>query len=487
MKLLKDILYKASLEEVIGYTNIGITEICADSRMVKPGCAYVAIVGSNADGHNYISKAIASGAKAIVCQVMPQDVQSGITYVKVSNSAIALGYMAANFYNNPSGQLQLIGITGTNGKTTTATLLYQLFKDLGYKTGLLSTVKNKINDTEIEATHTTPDALTLHKLLQQMVEAGCTHAFMEVSSHAVVQQRIAGVQFAGAVFTNITHDHLDYHKTFDAYIAAKKGFFDGLPDTAFALTNDDDKNGKVMLQNTKAKKYTYALRTHADFKCKVLENNFGGLMLQVNKHEVLCKLVGTFNAYNIVSVYGTAVLLGEEPILVLKVLSNLQPPAGRFEYVVSNQITGIVDYAHTPDAVKNVLATIGDIRTGNEKVITVIGCGGDRDKTKRPEMAKLASMLSNKVIITSDNPRSENPLTIIAEMQAGVPASKYKNVLAIADRKEAIRTACNLAAKGDIILVAGKGHEKYQEIQGVKYPFDDLEILTQTLNQNQIQ
>ncbi|HQV00738.1 MAG TPA: UDP-N-acetylmuramoyl-L-alanyl-D-glutamate--2,6-diaminopimelate ligase, partial [Bacteroidia bacterium] len=385
------------------------------------------------------------------------------------------------------GRIPIIAITGTNGKTTTATLLYQLFKDLGYKTGLLSTVKNKINDTEIEATHTTPDALTLHKLLQQMVEAGCTHAFMEVSSHAVVQQRIAGVQFAGAVFTNITHDHLDYHKTFDAYIAAKKGFFDGLPDTAFALTNDDDKNGKVMLQNTKAKKYTYALRTHADFKCKVLENNFGGLMLQVNKHEVLCKLVGTFNAYNIVSVYGTAVLLGEEPISVLKVLSNLQPPAGRFEYVVSNQITGIVDYAHTPDAVKNVLATIGDIRTGNEKVITVIGCGGDRDKTKRPEMAKLASMLSNKVIITSDNPRSENPLTIIAEMQAGVPASKYKNVLAIADRKEAIRTACNLAAKGDIILVAGKGHEKYQEIQGVKYPFDDLEILTQTLNQNQIQ
>lgn len=487
MKLLKDILYKAPLEEVIGYTNIGISDICADSRLVKAGCVYVAVKGVTSDGHNFIDNAIKAGAKAIVCEVMPQTIESGIAYVKVSNSALTLGYMAANFYNNPSTQLKLIGVTGTNGKTTTVTLLFSLFKDLGFKVGLLSTVKNQINDAIIEATHTTPDALTLNKLLCQMVNEGCTHAFMEVSSHAVVQHRIAGVQFEGGVFTNITHDHLDYHKTFDAYIKAKKGFFDALPNTAFALVNTDDRNGNVMLQNTKAKKFTYALKTPASFQCKVLENTFGGLLLQINKHEVLCKLVGTFNAYNIISVYATANLLGQDSLTVLKSLSNLQPPAGRFEYVVNNKITGIVDYAHTPDAIKNVLDTISNIRTGNERVIIVIGCGGDRDKTKRPEMAKLACTLSDKVIITSDNPRSENPADIIDDMKAGVPVSQYKKVLAITDRKEAIRTACSLASDGDIILVAGKGHEKYQEIKGVKYPFDDMEILTETLNQNQMQ
>ncbi len=482
MKLVKDILYKVPIEEVIGYTNISINEVCFDSRAVKPGNLFVAINGAQSDGHLYIEQSIAKGAKAIVCQTMPDSIESGITYIKVNDSSFALSIIATNFYGNPSEQLKLIGVTGTNGKTTTVTLLFNLFKDLGYKTGLLSTVKNQINDNIIPATHTTPDALALNKLLRLMVDAGCVYVFMEVSSHAVVQHRIAGLTFAGGVFTNLTHDHLDYHKTFDAYLKAKKGFFDMLPASAFALVNKDDRNGMVMLQNTKATKKTFGLQHDSDFKCKVLENNFGGLLLNLDSQEVLCKLIGTFNAYNLTTAYAVAILLGEDKLKTLQFLSNLNPPEGRFEYLISAEnITGIVDYAHTPDALKNVLNTIKDIRTGNEKVIVVIGCGGDRDAAKRPIMAAIASELSDKAILTSDNPRSEDPEEIIKQMQAGVTVSKSKKVLAIADRKQAIKTACSLAVKGDIIIIAGKGHEKYQDIKGVKYPFDDMEILSELL------
>lgn len=483
MKILKDILYKAPIEEVIGYTSISVNEVCFDSREVKPGCLFVAVTGISFDGHMFIEQSIAKGAKAIVCQAMPQAIESGITYIKVKDSSQALSVIAANFYGNPSEQLKLIGVTGTNGKTTTVTLLFNLFKVLGYKVGLLSTVKNQINDNVIPSTHTTPDALAINKLLRLMADAGCSYVFMEVSSHAVVQHRISGLTFAGGVFTNITHDHLDYHKTFDAYIKAKKGFFDMLPERAFALVNKDDKNAMVMLQNTKATKKTYGLLHDCDFKCKVLENNFGGLLLSIDNNEVLCKLIGTFNAYNLTSAYAVTVLLGEDKIKTLQYLSNLNPPEGRFEYLISSEnITGIVDYAHTPDALKNVLNTIKDIRTGNEKVIVVVGCGGDRDAAKRPLMARIACEYSDKVILTSDNPRSEDPELIIKQMQDGIPVSKSKKVLAIVDRKQAIKTACSLAVRGDIIIIAGKGHEKYQDIKGIKYPFDDMEILSELLN-----
>lgn len=481
MQELKDILYKTSIEKVVGSTTVGVAAICFDSRLVEQNTLFVAVSGTQVDGHQFIDTAISKGATSIVCEVLPNNIQSNITYVEVKNSSKALGIIAANFYQNPSSELKLVGITGTNGKTTTATLLYDLFTDLGYKTGLLSTVVNKIGAEAIPATHTTPDAIQLNKLLREMVSQGCEYCFMEVSSHAIHQNRVADVEFTGAVFTNITHDHLDYHKTFDEYIKAKKMFFDNLRPEAFALVNKDDKNGLVMLQNTKAKKYTYALKSMADYTCKVVENDFSGMLLNISGNEVWTKLIGGFNAYNMLAIYSVADLLGMDKLNVLTSISKLASVDGRFQYVKSaNNVAGIVDYAHTPDALKNVLKTINEIRTGNEQVITVVGCGGDRDRTKRPIMAAIACENSTKVILTSDNPRSENPDEIIAEMKAGVEAVYYKKVLSITNREEAIKTACSLANDGDIILVAGKGHEKYQEIKGVKYPFDDLNVLSET-------
>lgn len=482
MKLLKDILYKAGLLEVIGSTNLAITSVCFDSRKVEKDSLYVAVKGTQNDGHEFIERAIAAGAIGIVCEDLPVNIDEKITYARVNNSGYALGVIASNFYDNPSSRIKLVGVTGTNGKTTTVTLLFNLFKTLGYKAGLISTVKNQINLEVIPATHTTPDAVSLNELLKQMVERGCQYCFMEVSSHAVVQHRIAGLNFAGGVFTNITHDHLDYHKTFDEYIKAKKGFFDQLGEDAFALVNKDDANGMIMLQNTRAKKKAYALKSNADFKCKIMENQFSGLLLNVDGSEVWTKLIGTFNAYNILAVYATATLLKENKVNILTTLSNLNSVEGRFEYVhTGNGIVGIVDYAHTPDALLNVLKTVNDIRTGNEQVISIVGCGGDRDAQKRPLMAQIACELSTKVILTSDNPRSEDPNEIIRQMQKGVEPQHYKKALTIPDRKEAIKMACSIANPGDIILLAGKGHETYQEIKGVKHPFDDMEILKENL------
>lgn len=483
MKLLSDILYKTRLDEVVGSTNVAISSVTFDSRQVKKDSLFIATRGTAVDGHNFIDKAIESGAAAIVCEELPADQKENITYVKVLNSSEALGYIACNYYDNPSEKLKLVGITGTNGKTTTVTLLFNLFRGLGYNVGLLSTVENKINNTVIPSTHTTPDALKLNELLAMMVEQGCQYAFMEVSSHAIVQHRIAGIHFAGAAFSNITHDHLDYHKTFDEYIRAKKLFFDNLQDDAFALTNKDDRNGMVMLQNTKAKKYTYGLKSVADFKCRVIENHLNGLLLSIDNQEVWVRLIGSFNAYNVLVVYAISQLLKQDKTQVLTTLSNLNSVEGRFQYIKSkNGIVAIVDYAHTPDALKNVLETIKDIRTGNEQVITLAGCGGDRDAAKRPVMAKIACEYSDKVILTSDNPRSENPEEILNQMQAGINPVDAKKTLRISDRKEAIRTAVAFAKEGDIILIAGKGHEKYQEINGVKYPFDDFEIVKELFN-----
>ena len=482
MKLLSDILYKVKLEEIIGSTHVAISSIVFDSRKVKKDSLFVATKGAADDGHIYIQKAIELGAIAIVCEEIPKDKNDQITYVKVADSTYALGVMACNYYDNPSEKLKLVGITGTNGKTTTVTLLFNLFKSLGYSVGLLSTVQNKINNTVIPSTHTTPDAITLNELLFKMEEQGCEFVFMEVSSHAIIQNRIAGINFTGALFSNITHDHLDYHKTFDEYIKAKKQFFNLLPSTAFALTNRDDKNGMVMLQNTKANKYTYALKNIADYKCKIIESHLNGLLLNIDNHEVWVKLIGTFNAYNILSVYATAVLLKQDITSVLTALSNLNSVEGRFQYVKSpNGVIGIIDYAHTPDALKNVLETVKEIRSGSEQVITLLGCGGDRDSAKRPIMAAIACEYSNKVILTSDNPRTEDPEEILNQMQAGVNPVDVKKVLRITDRREAIKIACSFSSKGDIILIAGKGHEKYQEIKGVKHDFDDLEILKETI------
>ncbi len=482
MKLLKDILYKAGIIEVVGSTNIAITALSFDSRKIEKDSLFIAIKGTLSDGHKYIDDTISKGAIAILCEEIPVNQNEKVTYIKVKDTSAALGIIAGNFYDNPSEKIKLVGVTGTNGKTTTVTLLFTLFKKLGYKVGLLSTVKNQINNDVIPATHTTPDAIQLNAMLRQMNDKGCTHCFMEVSSHAVVQNRIAGIHFTGAVFTNITHDHLDYHKTFDEYIKAKKRFFDGLGSDAFALTNRDDVNGEVMLQNTKATKRSYSLRSMADFKCKVIENQFSGLLLNIDNQEVWSKLIGSFNAYNLLAVYATAVLLKEDKTNVLTTLSTLSSVEGRFQYIrSSNGVVGIVDYAHTPDALQNVLKTINDIRTGNEQVITVVGCGGDRDAAKRPVMAKIACDMSNKVILTSDNPRSEEPEAIIKEMQTGVDAVNYKKTISITDRSEAIKTACSYANDGDIILIAGKGHEKYQEIKGVKHPFDDMEVLQENL------
>jgi UDP-N-acetylmuramoyl-L-alanyl-D-glutamate--2,6-diaminopimelate ligase len=482
MKLLSEILYKAKLEQVVGSTHVAISSVTFDSRTVKKDSLFVATKGTAADGHLFIEKAIENGAIAIVCETVPENRNEHVTYVKVEDSSYALGIIACNYFDNPSEKIKLVGITGTNGKTTTVTLLFNLFKSLGYSVGLLSTVQNKINNTVIPATHTTPDALTLNELLSNMVEQGCEYAFMEVSSHAIVQNRVTGISFTGAVFSNITHDHLDYHKTFDEYIKAKKKFFDMLPNTAFALVNKDDKNGIVMLQNTKAQKYTYGLRNIADYKCKIIENHLNGLLLNIDNTEVWVKLIGTFNAYNVLAVYATAVLLKEDKTNVLTALSNLNSVEGRFQYVKSqNGIIGIIDYAHTPDALKNVLETIKDIRSGNEQVITLVGCGGDRDSAKRPVMAAIACEYSTKVILTSDNPRSEDPEDILNQMQKGINPVDVKKTLRITDRKEAIKTALSLSNPGDIILVAGKGHEKYQEIKGVKHPFDDFEIFKETI------
>lgn len=467
---------------MIGSTHMAISSVTFDSRKVKKDSLFIATTGTTTDGHAFISKAIENGAIAIVCEHIPTVKVDSVSYVKVTDSGFALGIIACNFYDNPSTKLKLVGVTGTNGKTTTVTLLFNLFKSLGYSVGLLSTVQNKINNTVIPATHTTPDALSLNELLHTMVEQSCEFAFMEVSSHAVVQNRIAGINFTGGVFTNITHDHLDYHKTFEEYIKAKKRFFDHLPTNAFALVNKDDRNGLTMLQNTKAKRETYALKTLADFKCRIVENHLNGLLLNIENHELWVKLIGTFNAYNVLAVYATAILLKQDVTNVLTALSNLNSVEGRFQYLKSaSGVIGIVDYAHTPDALKNVLETINDIRTGNEQIITLVGCGGDRDSAKRPVMAAIACEYSNKVILTSDNPRSEDPEEILDQMQKGISPVDVKKTLRISDRREAIKTACTLSNKGDIILIAGKGHEKYQEIKGVKHDFDDLQILRETI------
>ncbi|SKB89555.1 UDP-N-acetylmuramoyl-L-alanyl-D-glutamate--2,6-diaminopimelate ligase [Daejeonella lutea] len=482
MKVLKDILYGVSLKQVSGSTSLEVTSICFDSRKAELGSLFVAVRGTLSDGHQFIDTAITQGAKAIICEKFPDALQEGVSYFLVEDSAKSLGIISANFFDHPSSKLKLVGVTGTNGKTTVATLLFQLFRDLGYKCGLLSTVQNQINDVIVPATHTTPDPISLNNLLNDMINSGCDYCFMEVSSHAVAQHRITGLQFTGGIFTNLTHDHLDFHQTFDAYLKAKKAFFDSLESSAFALTNIDDKNGIVMLQNSRGHKKTYGLKNIADFKAKIIENHFSGLLLNIDGEEVWFKMVGSFNAYNLLAVYSTAMLLEQDRARVLISLSRLSGAEGRFDYLVSpTGIIGIVDYAHTPDAVQNVLQTIQDIRTGTEQVITVIGCGGDRDKTKRPVMAQVACDWSNKVILTSDNPRSESPEQIIHDMEAGVMPQNKKKAISIIDRKEAIRTACHLAKPGDIILVAGKGHEKYQETAGVKHPFDDKQILTEIL------
>lgn len=483
MKLLKDILYKTAILEVMGSTNVAIALVCSDSGKASKDSLFVAVKGIRTDGHQFIGQTIRTGAAAVVCEEFPAEISDKVTYVKVRDCSAALGIIASNFYDNPSEKLKLVGITGTNGKTTTVTLLFNLFRKLGYKAGMLSTVKNQVNKEEIPATHTTPDPIQLNQLLRKMVHEGCTHCFMEVSSHAVVQNRISGIHFSGAVFTNLTHDHLDYHKTFDEYIKAKKSFFDALPESAFALVNKDDANGAIMLQNCKAAiKRTYSLKSASDFKCRIIENQFSGLHLNVDGNELWVHLIGTFNAYNVLAVYAAASLLRQEKTNVLTTLSTLAPVEGRFQYVrTDNGTVGIVDYAHTPDALTNVLKTINDIRTGNENVITVVGCGGDRDAAKRPVMAKIACDLSDKVILTSDNPRSEDPAAIIQQMQKGVEPHQYKKTLAIVDRAEAIKTACSISGAEDIILVAGKGHEKYQEIKGVKHEFDDMQVLQENL------
>jgi UDP-N-acetylmuramoyl-L-alanyl-D-glutamate--2,6-diaminopimelate ligase len=483
MHILQDILYKVHLLEVVGATDIAVSSIAIDSRKVIKGTAFVAIRGVAQDGHAYISKAIELGAKVIVCENMPALQVDGVTYIKVANTSEAVAFMAHQFYDAPSTKIKLVGVTGTNGKTTIATLLFKLFSQLGYTCGLVSTVQNQIGDQIIPATHTTPDAVSLNELLNTMVDAGCSHVFMECSSHAVHQHRITGLQFTGALFSNITHDHLDYHKTFENYIAAKKGFFDALPASAFAITNSDDKRGEVMLQNTKAKKLSYGLKSSADYKGKILENALTGLVMLVNEIEVHFRLIGEFNAYNLLAVYGAAVNLGIESNTALTTLSMLAGAEGRFDYIISGkQVIGIIDYAHTPDALENVLATIKKLRKGYEQVITVVGCGGDRDKTKRPIMAQTACDLSDKVILTSDNPRTEDPAQIIADMEAGLNTAAKRKYISILDRKEAIKAAVEFAKPEDIVLVAGKGHEKYQDINGVKHPFDDKAILLAFFN-----
>jgi UDP-N-acetylmuramoyl-L-alanyl-D-glutamate--2,6-diaminopimelate ligase len=477
--LLKDILYKVAIRSVVGSTDVEVSDVQIDSRRVSKRSVFIAVKGAATDGHQFIEKAVEAGAKAIVCEVMPPVKKEDVVYVQVENSAAAAGYMANNFFDRPSEKMKVIGVTGTNGKTTIATLLYKLFTSLGYTCGLLSTVENRIGEKVLPATHTTPDAVSLNELLKRMADEGCTHVFMENSSHAIHQHRSTGLRFAGAVFSNITLDHLDYHKTFDEYIRVKKSFFDSLPSDAFAISNADDKRGMVMLQNTNAKKYLYSLRTAADFKGKVLENSLTGLVMNVNDKEVHFRMIGEFNAYNLLAVFAAAMCCGEDKQEVLRCLSVLTGAEGRFDYMVSpkDKVIAIVDYAHTPDALLNVLATIKKLKKGNEQVITVVGCGGDRDKTKRPVMAEVACEHSDKVILTSDNPRSEDPMQIIKDMEKGVGVVARRKCISIVDRKEAIKTAVSLAKAEDIILVAGKGHEKYQEIKGVRNHFDDKEVV----------
>ncbi len=484
MIVLREIVYKVSIEVVKGSTDIAINTIHFDSRKIGSKDLFIAIRGTQSDGHDFIEKAIQQGAVAIVCDTFPTEIIEGITYIQVKDTNKALAFIAANYFGNPSHELKLVGITGTNGKTTIASLLYQLFQNAGYKVGLLSTVKIMVDVIEYKATHTTPDSITINQYLREMIDAGVTHCFMEVSSHGIHQQRTEGLHFEGGVFTNLSHDHLDYHPTFAEYRDVKKSFFDHLPKTAFALVNVDDKNGDVMLQNTAARKLKYALKSYANYKAQILENQMSGLLLKINENEVWVRLIGTFNAYNLLAIYGTAVELGLDYFEVLRLMSELESVSGRFQFIVSNEkITAIVDYAHTPDALENVLKTINDIRTKNEQLITIVGCGGDRDKTKRPIMANIASTLSDKIIITSDNPRTENPETIIAEMEKGVEPQNFKKTISITDRKQAIKTACQLAQPNDIILIAGKGHETYQEINGVRYDFDDMEIVKELLTQ----
>lgn len=478
MAILQDILYKVPLQSVNGSTNIPVTGVQIDSRKVVDGNVFVAIRGVLSDGHQFIAKAIEAGAVAIVCETFPEQLMQGITYLQVSDAHEAVAYLAHQFYGEPSRRVKLIGVTGTNGKTTIATLLYKLFSELGHKCGLLSTVQNHIGKEVLPATHTTPDAVSLNALLHRMAEEGCTHVFMECSSHAIHQHRITGLHFTGGLFSNITHDHLDYHKTFDEYIRVKKSFFDNLPSDAFAISNLDEKRGTVMLQNTVAKKHYYSLKNVAEFKGKILENALSGLVMLVNDKEVHFRLIGEFNAYNLMAVYGAAICAGEDNEEVLRVMSMLTGAEGRFDYIVSNSnIIGIIDYAHTPDALENVLETIKKLRKGHERVITVVGCGGDRDKTKRPVMAQVAAELSDQLILTSDNPRTEDPLQILKDMEEGLNSSGKRKTITIADRHEAIKTAVSLANNEDIILVAGKGHEKYQEINGVKHDFDDKAVL----------
>ena len=486
MMLLKDLLYKVNLDAVVGDTNVSVNAIQFDSRKIMSGDVFVAIRGTVVDGHDYIVQVVQVGASVIVCETMPKTLEEGVTYVQVENSAKALAVMASNFYGVPSQNLKLVGVTGTNGKTTIASLLYQLFKSAGYKVGLLSTVKIMVDDTMYDATHTTPDSLTINKYLKAMNDEGVEFCFMEVSSHGIHQCRTEGLHFEGGIFTNLSHDHLDYHNTFAAYRDAKKRFFDQLPKTAFSLVNVDDKNGAIMVQNTRSKVCHYALKSYADYRAQILENQLNGLLLKINDNEVWTKLIGNFNAYNLLAIYGAADLLGLESVEILRLLSELESVSGRFQYLISDEkVTAIVDYAHTPDALKNVLETINSIRTKNEALITVVGCGGDRDKTKRPKMAHIATALSTKVILTSDNPRTEDPQVILEEMEAGVEPQNFKKMLSIVDRKQAIKTACQLAQPNDIILIAGKGHETYQEINGVKTNFDDYKIVNELLKQLQ--
>ena len=475
MKLLKDILYKVSVNAVYGDTNVKVAQVDFDSRKVVKDSLFVAQKGISVDGHLYIDKAIRLGATTIICEELPIHLEANITFIQVEDSNKTLAIIASNFYDNPSSKLKLIGVTGTNGKTTVASLLYQLFKKSGYKTGLLSTVQILVDTTVFNATHTTPDSVTINSYLHQMVLLGVDYCFMEVSSHGIHQKRTEGIEFAGGIFTNLSHDHLDYHVSFASYRDVKKSFFDSLPKTAFALTNLDDKNGNVMLQNTKARKRTYALKTLADYKAKIIEKSFSGTLISINDTEFWTKLIGNFNAYNLAAIIGVAYELGLEKIEILTIISQLESVSGRFEHLVSdNGVIAIVDYAHTPDALKNVLETINNIRTNNEKLITVIGCGGDRDKTKRPKMAHIASQLSTQAIFTSDNPRTENPETILEEMEEGVSAENLKKIITISDRRQAIKTACKFSETGDILLIAGKGHENYQEISGERFHFDDL-------------
>lgn len=482
MMKLRDIIGSIEIISKIGNEEILIHEICFDSRKAGKGDLFVAVSGTQVDGHNFISQVIENGVVCVVCEILPNEINPKVCYYQVKDSAKTLGQLASNFFDNPSTKLKLVGITGTNGKTSTVTMLFNLFRSLGYHVGLLSTVSNRIDNEEIKATHTTPDAIQLNALLQKMTNAGCEYCFMEVSSHSIIQERIAGLHFTGAAFSNITHDHLDFHKTFDAYIKAKKQFFDQLPSSSFALTNVDDKNGLVMLQNTKATKKTYGVKNMADYKAKILANLFDGLQLTINEKEVWIPLVGSFNAYNIMAVYSIAMELGATDIEVLTILSNIKTAEGRFETFRSkDEIVAIVDYAHTPDALKNVLETINEIRELGEDIITVVGAGGDRDPMKRPEMARISAALSDRVILTSDNPRSEEPEEILRQMEVGVNPTDKRKVLSILNRREAIKTACALAKKGDIILVAGKGHEKYQEIKGVRHHFNDKEVIKEFL------